>query len=271
MIFFGIGNVTVFDKTKGRNIDYYRTRYDHGDLAVMLRSQLTQQVSFSYGPALSYYSVKRKENAGRFISYPYLNGLDSISLFRDKFYPGLQLAVNIDNRNDDVLPTRGVLWNTNLRINRGIGNHTSNVTQLSTDLAVYISSNNPPKLVIALRFGGGINFGKYEFFQAQYLSGTDNLRGFRKYRFAGDKMLFNNIEARYRLFDFRTYLFPGALGILVFHDIGRVWAKTEDSKIWHRGYGAGVWLAPAKRAVFTASYTTSKDGPLPLVTFGFQF
>jgi hypothetical protein len=33
---------------------------------------------------------------------------------------------------------------------------------------------------------------------------------------------------RVKLFSVRTYLFPASLGILGFHDLGRVWYKDEN-------------------------------------------
>ena len=128
------------------------------------------------------------------------------------------------------------------------------------------------RLVLATRVGWGKNYGKYEFPQAMYMGGTDNLRGFRKQRFAGRSMLFNNTELRIRLFDFNTYLFPGSFGLLVFHDIGRVWADGENSENWHNGYGGGIWIAPIRRFVVAAVVAKSKEEKmLPRITFGFQF
>ncbi len=77
---------------------------------------------------------------------------------------------------------------------------------------------------------------------------------------------------RFKVADFRTYLFPGTFGLLVFNDVGRVWVDDENSSDWHVGNGAGIWLAPISRFVITASFTRSKEEKvLPLVTFGFQF
>jgi hypothetical protein len=77
---------------------------------------------------------------------------------------------------------------------------------------------------------------------------------------------------RIKLAEFSTYFFPGQLGILVFNDVGRVWADGEKSSRWHVGNGFGVWVAPVRRFVVTAQYTRSKEEKgLPLVTFGFQF
>jgi hypothetical protein len=46
----------------------------------------------------------------------------------------------------------------------------------------------------------------------------------------------------------------------------------EKSNKWHDGWGGGIWLAPIKRFVVTASLAHSDEETiLPRVTFGFQF
>ena len=267
--FFGYGNTSKFDNN-GKNIRFYRTRYDMGEIAVMLRDPLTPDVTLVYGPTFRYFTIDKDDNKGRIISFP-VKGIDTATVYKSKTFAGFQTGIIIDNRNDELIPTRGVNWRTYFKYNKGLGNFSNDYSQLTSDLSVYISSRTPATFVFALRFGGGINYGKYEFYQSQFLSGTENLRGFRKYRFAGDKMFYNNVEMRVRLKDFQTYLFPGSLGVLAFHDIGRVWVKGESSKVWHQGYGAGFWLAPASRLVLTVSYTLSKEEGLPLVSIGFQF
>ncbi|MGV3657371.1 MAG: hypothetical protein ACO1NX_05435, partial [Chitinophagaceae bacterium] len=64
----------------------------------------------------------------------------------------------------------------------------------------------------------------------------------------------------------------GSLGVLVFNDVGRVWAKGEKSTDWHVGNGVGVWLSPVKRFVVTGTLARSKEEKLmPMLRFGFQF
>jgi outer membrane protein assembly factor BamA len=240
-------------------------------MALFLRREIAPDIRLYYGPTIQTYSVNSDDNVGRIISYPELIGIDSLSMFKTRNYGGLATGLEIDNRNNPHYPTRGVKWKTFLQFNKGLGQNSSNFTQMSSDLSVYISSNIPPRMVVALRFGGAVNFGSYEFFQAQYLSGTDNLRGYRKNRFAGDRMFYNNLDIRLRLRDYKGYLFTGSYGVLLFHDVGRVWAKGESSARWHNGYGAGLWVSPARMFVVTTSYMWSKEGGLPLVSFGFQF
>jgi outer membrane translocation and assembly module TamA len=218
-----------------------------------------------------HFSIDSSENANRIITSGDLEGIDETTLFNNKFYTGARFQLDIDMRNNKTITTRGMYWHTYFQSAKGLTGSSTNITQFSSDLSFFTSFSRAAKFVIAGRVGGGINFGKYEFFQAQSLGGTENLRGFRKYRFAGDKMAFANLDLRLHLFDFRGYLIPGSLGLLGFNDVGRVWFDTENSSAWHYGYGAGIWIAPAKRYVLTFCYAHSKDGGLPFVSFGFQF
>jgi Omp85 superfamily domain/Calcineurin-like phosphoesterase len=270
--FFSYGNESVFDKTQPGKIRYYRTRFQLGDIALLLRKNFGSAVSLSAGPAFQFYGFDTDDNFGRYVLQTGINGLNPATLFKSKSYLGGQLSLGIDTRNNKALPTRGINWQTNFKVISGLNNVSNRLTQLNSDLSLFMSFNTPANVVIATRFGGGINFNKdFEFFQAQYLGGTDNLRGFRKYRFAGKSMLFNNTELRIKLADFRTYILPGSIGLLFFNDIGRVWVENDNSSKWHTGFGGGLWIAPLKRLAITASITKSDEETLPLITFGWQF
>lgn len=269
--FFGKGNNTVNRIDDGRGPKYYRTRFFHGDLALLLKREIAPDVDLYYGPTFQVYSVDSIANKGRVVSDGHMMGLDTSSLYRTKTYGGFVAGIVIDNRNDLNYPSRGVHWTTAAHYNRALGKYSRSFTQLKSDLSVYISSNAPPRTVVAVRFGAAANIGNYDFYQSQFLSGTENLRGYRKFRFAGDKMLYNNLDLRIRIKNYQGYLFTGSYGVLLFHDVGRVWLKGESSARWHNGYGIGAWISPANQMVFTASYMRSKEGGLPLVSLGFQF
>lgn len=267
--YFGQGNASVYNKINP--ILYYRTRFTLADLGVLLRVNPGQHVSFSVGPAFQYFAMDRDDNKNRYISFPYLNGLDSARLFKKQSYFGGMAMASVDNRNNKLMPSRGVHWQTSFRYNHGLNSSSKDYTQLSSGLSLFTSFSTAANVVIATRFGAGITGGSYEFYQAQFLSGLDNLRGFRKSRFAGDKMAYNNTELRIKLVDFQTYLFPGRIGLLLFNDVGRVWTKQNDAGNWHDGYGGGLWVSPLGKFVVTALLTHSNEGTLPLVTFGFLF
>ena len=270
--FFGYGNETInLVETKRGKIDYYRTRYTLGDVSMLLR-KTGKTVSFSFGPAYQFYSLDTTDNDGRIVENPSESGLTIASVAQKKSWLGTVINIGFDTRNNPALPTRGINWQTSLKILKGMENTGGNLKQLNSDMSLYMSFSKNPKVVLATRFGGGINFGNnFEFFQAQYLGGTMNVRGYRKYRFAGKSMAYNNTDIRIKIADFRTYLFPGSLGILFFHDIGRVWINNDNSDKWHTGYGGGIWISPMRRAVIAISIAKSDEETLPVITFGWQF
>jgi outer membrane translocation and assembly module TamA len=180
--------------------------------------------------------------------------------------------LDINSKNNQVIPTRGFVMDLNVRPLAGLNEYSHNLLRTDVDMRVYASLFSLPRLVLASRFGWGRNFGKFEFPQAYYLSGTENLRGYRRDRFAGRTRMFNNTELRIKVKDFSTYLFPGSLGFLVFNDVGRVWVDGEKSTDWKVGNGIGIWVAPIKRFVIAAHLTRSKEEKaLPYISFGFQF
>lgn len=269
--FFGYGNETVFTKAKPGKIRYYRARFQLGDISLLFRERFSEAISLSAGPLFEFYSLDSAQNKGRFILATSLNGLDPSTVFANQSFIGGKMVFGVDTRNNPALATKGINWQTTLKVLSGINDISKNVTRLNSDLAFYIPLGRNAGSSLALRFGGGHTFDGLEFFQAQFLGGTENLRGYRNYRFAGQTMAFNNVELRLKVSDFRTYLFPGSLGFLFFHDIGRVWIEDDSSTQWHSGYGAGFWISPLRRLVITASYTASKEDKLPLVTVGWQF
>ena len=269
--FFGYGNETIFIKTNPGKHKYYRARFQLGDIALLFRQRFSSAVSVSVGPLYEFYSLDSAQNKERFILKTSLNGLNASTLFSTQSFIGGKMILGFDTRNNLSVTTKGINWQTTLKVLSGINDISKSVTQLNSDLSFYIPLGPKSGSSLALRFGGGHTFGGLEFYQAQFLGGTENLRGYRKSRFAGQTMAFNNVELRLKVSDFRTYLFPGSLGFLFFHDVGRVWVENDSSTKWHNGYGAGFWISPLKRLVITASYTASKEDKLPLVTLGWQF
>ena len=271
--FFGYGISSVYDKTKPGKFKYYRARYNLADISVMIRQRFSPKFSVSFGPTAQRFELDQtdKLNAQRFITQtgvgPNLNGLDASTLYMTQIYFGAKFVMELDTRDHQVMPSKGVSWITTLRHLSGNKNTPYKVTQLNSDFAFYLNLVDD-KLVLANRVGGGINLGDkgYEFYQAQYLGNEENLRGYRRNRFAGKSKFFNQTELRLKLANFRTYLFPGSFGIYAFHDFGRVWVENDNDNKMLSGYGGGLWFSPLKRILISLGYGTSKEDRL--ITFG---
>lgn len=266
--FFGFGNESAYNEQE-QKISYYRARVRSIRLNTLLIKNIFRTQKLFIGPAFETYQVEN--TLGRFISRTDQNGLDAAAIFRQKNYTGIKLGFLFDTRDNPMLPANGTYWHMESSFFKGINEFSGDYAKIESALSFFWSFRLPAKVTLATRFGGGINFGDYEFFQANTLGGLTNLRGYRRTRFTGRSSLYNNTEIRLRLFSFRTYLFPAQVGLMGFHDVGRVWQSGENSDTWHNSAGGGIWLAPFNRAVVSFMYGISKEDRLPLLRVGFLF
>jgi hypothetical protein len=263
--FFGLGNESAYDQD--RSIRFYRVRFRNLTLAALARRRLGRRHELQAGPV--YQTLRVESTPGRFIAQWQDERGPAADLFRNQQYGGLKLGYAYDSRQAPLAPAKGLYWHSDYQWLRRLDARARPLSQLTSAVAGYWTPW--PRLTLAARVGGTVNLGRYAFFQAATLGGLDNLRGYRRTRFAGENSLYNNVELRLRLTRLRTLLFHGDLGVLAFHDVGRVWLDGESSKEWHTGYGGGVWFKPLDRLVLSAMYGLSKEDQLPLVRLGFFF
>jgi Calcineurin-like phosphoesterase len=259
--FFGLGNNTKLIPDKP--YDFYRYRFRSFEIEALLRKRYFGKIQFMIGPYYYQYSNLYKENTGNVLTKPQLVGLDFTDVFSKKAYLGGKLALHIDNRNNDLFPTRGVRWKNEFVAAVGMKKGSDNFSSFTSDMSICISQGNPARLVTVVAFGGGHIFSKnFEFFQALDIGGNENLHGFRKNRYAGTSMAYGSVEFKLRLFNVNSYILPGPFGLTAFYDIGRVWLKGQDSKNWHSAVGAGFYYIPFNRFVISASAGISGNDKL---------
>ncbi|MEO7982875.1 MAG: hypothetical protein ABI688_02215 [Bacteroidota bacterium] len=273
--FFGYGVNSVYDKTKPGKFKFYRIRYDLGEVSLQIRQRFSDKVMLTFGPMLQWYSMDKDEELNKtrnVVLNTVTSGLNPSTVFEKQLYFGAQVSLIVDTRNNNVLPDKGINWVTTAKIVEGQNkNNYDKVTMLNSDFSFYLNLV-PDRLTFADRVGAGITLGDgFEFFQAQYLGSDENLRGYRKQRFAGKSKFYNQAEMRLRLANFRTYLFPAAFGILAFVDAGRVWVDNDSDKKFFSGYGGGVWFSPLRRLMISVSYAISSEDNIPLVALGWKF
>ncbi|MGE9313840.1 BamA/TamA family outer membrane protein [Niabella sp. CJ426] len=267
--FFGLGNNTVYDKS--HSISYYRSRYTLTQVDPLLRWRLDKNVTLRLGPSFQYFSMEADDNEGRFIVTQPLLSYDSSTSTRTKSFAGALFSFEKDSRNNTMFPTKGGYFSLHVKGYTGLNRYSRSLVQALPVIAVYMPLNNQSSIILANRTGGGVTLGHATFYQSLFLGGHDNLRGFRNYRFAGEQMLYNNLELRMRLAQIGSYILPGQLGATLFYDAGKVWAKGADSGEIHQGVGGGIYFAPANIAVFQLLAGYSKEGWNPHFTMGFRF
>lgn len=268
--YFGSGNQTKIDKTK--NYNFYKVRYNYLSGDLLLRKRFHHLAELIFGPSYYHYWNHPPDNVGKILSQPSLVGLDSSDIYTDKSYVGGKVSIIIHNTNSDLLPTRGVYWNTEFSSLFGTNKNSRQITKLTTDMTVYASFKDPTRLVTVLRIGYGHIFSEnYEFFQALDLGENNYLRGFRKNRFSGKSIFYQSTEFRYKLFDSKSYLVPGAVGLIAFNDLGKVWIPAETSHKWHDSFGGGLYYSPYNFAIVSATVAFSNEGNLFNFSIGTKF
>ncbi|MBC7398784.1 MAG: BamA/TamA family outer membrane protein, partial [Mucilaginibacter sp.] len=269
--FFGLGNQTPFNKT-GEYLDYYRARFGYYTADATLRFQnLAGTTSLRIGPSMQYYHSITNNDPHLTDNASLVHSYDSTSINKNKMHVGLIVTYINDKRNNKILTDWGVYVNVRMQAYAGLGNSARTFFQAIPEAILYKSVDTKSNFVISERLGGGITFGQTAFYQSMFLGGQDNLTGFKQNRFAGQQMLYNNIEARIKLSDFFPYITPGQFGFTAAYDIGRVWVKGETSNEWHHGFGGGMYFSPSDMALFKIKGGYSKEGFYPYINFSVTF
>ncbi|HJS54589.1 MAG TPA: BamA/TamA family outer membrane protein, partial [Chitinophagaceae bacterium] len=227
--FFGLGNTTEMEEEA--DYGFYRTRFKAIEVNPMIRHRFFERLQVMAGPYFFHYWNDHLDNADKVLGKPSLVNLDSADIYSKKTYLGAKFAMNFDNRNNEVFPTRGVLWETEFVSTAGLSQSSDPYTKLTSDMTIYASLSDPARLTAVVTMGGGKIFSKsFEYFQAMAIGNSNTLHGFRKNRYTGKSSLYGSMELRLKLLQVKSYLFPGPLGLTGFYDIGRVWLPGEDSK-----------------------------------------
>lgn len=276
--FFGYGMNSVYNENLGtiradRKFRYYRVRYDLGDISLMLRHRFSEKVMFWLGPTFQFYHYDStdKFNQRRNVEVSPPAGLTS-SINDRQSYLGFRSMLTVDTRNNQILPSKGIFWNTSFKYLSGNNSKSyDNVSQFNTDLTFHLALASE-WLVWANRIGYGATMGDaFEFYQAQTLGSNENLRGYRRERFAGKSAFFNQTELRWKWANLKTYLFPASIGMFAFVDIGRVWVENDNVSKMATGYGGGIWFSPLRRLVINASVGFSSEDMIPMFGFFWRF
>jgi len=187
-------------------------------------------------------------------------------------YLGFRARYALNNVDNQKTPHRGMRFNAEISYTNGLDERRTDFFQLASELTFYVPfSVLPNRFTLALRTGTSANFGDYPFYLANFLDGYENLRGYRRNRFAGDVAFYNNLEFRLKLLDVENYVLPFGMGTMAYADIGRVWLDGEQSRVWHPSFGLGAYFNLIDFVVLTTSYSVSTDDEVFMVQFGFFF
>ena len=107
--------------------------------------------------------------------------------------------------------------------------------------------------------GYGLNYGNWEFFDAQFLGQGQNLRGFFMNRFAGSSRIYTSMEINQSLLKKRLWGVITDIGIGGLFDTGRVFIDNDptNSDTWHKAVGGQGWVTFLNSFAFKFGYANA--------------
>ena len=260
--FFGLGNDT---KVIVDDRDFNRVRSNQWITSAGVEKKMGPYWSFEALPF--YQSVEVERSKERFVTQP-IAGLDS-AVFTKKHFAGANLKLEYNYTDNILYPRKGVIITSNLGFTQSITDEDRSFPHGGLSITGYASVK---ALTFAVRVGTAANFGdEFEFYQANTIGGSNNLRGFRRDRFSGKTSIYQNTELRLDLGTANLYILKGQIGLLAFSDLGRVWMPNEESNTVHWGYGGGLFFVPYNKIAFTVTYGASNEDQLVTLRAGFLF
>jgi hypothetical protein len=238
--FFGVGNETTVTSEEEFYWAHQRTTYAFPTLTV---ANENRSLRFRVGPSVKWSTDYSSDPTFLNTTQPYG--------FGDFGQVGARATFDWDSRRAGPKPLGTILAFTSPPHETGV--------RLSLDSSVYPKAWDVEEtfgsvegflagywgaahwLTLAGRVGGKQTFGRYPWFEAAFIGGSPNVRGYDRNRWAGDKSLYGQVEARIGL-GASGFILPARWGLLALADSGRVWVEGEDSNSWRPGYGGGVWV-----------------------------
>jgi hypothetical protein len=173
----------------------------------------------------------------------------------DKPFLGFTVQHSFQSLEGEAYSRNGLKFNLGATFYYNLNDRQS-YTRLEGSFTSYVTVGSSLELTLATRIGAAtLSNGSYQFYHSNNLGGNNYLRGFRNNRFAGQSLVFQNIDLRLKLFYWRNHIMPFEFGIMGSYDYGRVWASGGDEEKMHAGISPGFWFTPYKFTAVNAFYT----------------
>ncbi|MCB9259137.1 MAG: BamA/TamA family outer membrane protein [Ignavibacteriales bacterium] len=262
--YYGFGNSTTYD-SELYDEDYYRLEQSYISLSSSLLYKITSKLNLEYGLSFQY-SHNELENENLLDSFP--DGNYGLGKFNSL---NANMNFKFDSRDSESFTKKGVYLFGEVKYFPKIFDVEENFIKSKFDLRTYFTTSFLTETTLAIKFNGENIWNKFPFLSAAFLGGENNLLGFRRERFSGEASLYGISQLRMKLSKIKLII-NGDFGIHGFADVGKVFVKNDQSKLWHNSYGGGLWLSYLDRTLnFVTTLANSKESLLFYFGMDFSF
>ncbi len=266
--FFGFGNETV---NNDHVLDFDYNRVKTSIYAVSVGILKKGNFGSDYGLKLTTEAIEINETTDRFIEtiQPSIVNLD---FYKRRLFMGLEGNFNYQSFDNVANPTRGMTFGLDVGAKTELEDTKYTYGFINTDIGFYNGLSTNRKLVLKTDVRSQLRFGNdLIFYQAANIGAESGLRGYRLQRFTGKNSLTGSADLRYGFNSFKTKTLPLQLGVFIGGDLGKVWSKNDNSKVWHNDYGGGFWVTAADSVSGTFNFFNSEEGFRFTFGFGLNF
>ncbi|NND51115.1 MAG: BamA/TamA family outer membrane protein, partial [Flavobacteriaceae bacterium] len=239
--FFGLSNNKTFSVNEFDDFDFFR--YERTDLKIkpsLIWSTEHDVSRIEVGPYFRF--INLDENEDSFVRNFNESGLSEAD-FESDAYLGIEASYRLNKVDNIAFPTTGIDFKISPSYNININKSEEKFTRLHGSLTLYNYLWIPQPFVLASKIEGGVNWGNFNFYQAEYIGLNNGLRGFRSNRFGGKSSLLFTNDLRLKVGTLGG-AFPLSIGLIGSYDFGRVWNDGELDTRWHQSYGGGFFISP---------------------------
>ncbi|MGQ1785245.1 metallophosphoesterase [Saccharicrinis sp. GN24d3] len=262
--FFGYGNESV-NPDSLKQYNWVRKRSTKISPLFGWHSKNERQ-SFVFGPV--YETVRLENSVGR-VARDRQIGFTDEELKR-KHFGGGTLRYRISALDRENNPSNGFKFNIGLSYLNEISGY-NDLWEFDSEASFYLTVSNRPKIVLANSSGYQFVEGDPQFYHYPSLGNITHLRGFRKDRFRGESLFYNNSDVRFKLANWNNSYVPMHIGMLGGYDIGRVWLDGEDSDKWHNSQTIGMYMDILEMFILQPYYSFTMEGNFLSVAMKFSF
>jgi hypothetical protein len=260
--FFGSGNEFPLTVSPDEE-EYYRVKQGQYIFHPRIKYSFARRTSVIGGIMLKHSDILLEDSTFIKTALPY--GATDMTI------ASIHAGIEIDSRDHSLFPTHGFYARSNVYHFPAMLSNRSAFQRSDVDLRWYTTVEVLSPTTFAFRAFGEKVTGRYPFYEASFLGGTESVRGFEKQRFSGDASISVHSESRFYIGKVKMLL-PFNVGGTLFAETGRVFVNGERSTRWHPAFGAGIWTyAVDKDLTVSVSLAQSREQLEGHVTTGFTF
>jgi hypothetical protein len=260
--YFGSGNEFPLTVSPDEE-EYYRVKQGQYIVHPRIKYSFARRTSVIGGMMVKHSDILLEDSTFIKTALPY--GTTDMTI------ASIHAGIEIDSRDHELYPTTGTYARADLYHFPALLSNRSAFQRSNVDLRFYTTAEVLSPTTFAFRAFGEKVTGRYPFYEASYLGGTESVRGFEKQRFSGDASISVHGESRFYIGKVKMLL-PFNVGGTLFAETGRVFVNGERSTRWHPAFGAGIWTyAVDKDLTVSVSLAKSREQLEGHVTTGFTF